>query len=79
MAKAMKTITRVTEGDLVSWLRPYGKILIKHFFKSSKFLKDLGWDVGSREAKRIIFLLFGVSFKQARGIYTDGFLSLEFD
>jgi hypothetical protein len=78
MKREMKIISQISEDDLISWLKPYAKILIKHSNSASELLSMLNWDsdLTSRIANTRIKRLFGVKFKQAKKTFTDGFLGL---
>ena len=77
MTREMKTITNINDYDLISWLRPYAKILIRHSNTASELLALLNWDkdLTSQLASSRIERLFGINFKQAKMTFTNGFLN----
>ena len=73
----MKTITKIKGDDLISWLKLYAKILIKNSNTASELLTLLNWnkDLTPLLVNDRIERLFGMDFKQAKMIFTNGFLN----
>ena len=78
MAGEMKLIRKITKKDLKKWLRPYAKIIIKHFNTPSELLKYLNLDnaLGSSLSieGQINELFCGKSFQEAKEFYSTRFL-----
>ncbi|HDZ17583.1 hypothetical protein LCGC14_1270050 [marine sediment metagenome] len=72
----MKTITTISEDDLISWLKPYAKLLLRQYDDPSELLKALNWDydLNQQVIDSRILELFGTTFEEAKRTYTAGFL-----
>lgn len=77
MTREKKTIATIKEDDLISWLRPYAKILIRHTYTASELLTLLNWDkdLTLQLTSSRIEILFGLNFVQAKKTFTNGFLN----
>jgi len=76
--RKLKSISFFKTEDLITMLKPYARIIVKHFDKASDLLKAINWyDESPMEIYLRIKELFGVNFKDAKRIYTNGFLTLD--
>jgi hypothetical protein len=76
MKKEMKPISNIKEDDLISWLKPYAKMLIKHCDSAFELLTLLNWDkdLTSQLVGNRIKILFGMNFNKAKKSFTSGVL-----
>ncbi len=79
MYREMKGLQSIKKDDLIAWLSPYSKLLVPHYKKASDLLRAINWydEFDPMEIHKRIIALFGVKFRQAKRIYTDGFLTLD--
>jgi hypothetical protein len=76
MLREMKLKNAITRDDLIFWIRPYARMMVKHFNTPKEFLDHLGLGknlINSRSIKNRIDELFGMSFKRAKELYS-GFI-----
>ena len=77
MEREMKVISLVTHEDMISWLSPYSKIIIKHFNSPSELLNHLNWNkqYDPTHFRTKIQKLFGTTFHKAKVIHASHLLS----
>ena len=79
MREYMKTISRVTEDDLISWLAPYAKRVIKQSKSAYDLLKKINYAQGitadsTSEINSRIEKIFGESYEKAKRTHTSGYI-----
>jgi len=78
MRREMKGKMGITRDDLISWVRPYASMIIKHFDTPMELLKYLNLDdkLPYNSVNRMMYQLFGMTFEKAKETYSSSFLGL---